>query len=472
MRDQPGWGPLHLHKGRNPASVAMKSVVMKERVAAGLAEALLASEPDRRSAREGCARALGRNHRWLGPLVARLLNDFGVAWHTGSRQCLVTAIMADKGFASAWDGRSPPRLRNHSLASPAMVPRPDALQDIELPDLPTHGDIARWLDVTPRELDWFSGCRNWHTAAGNMAPRHYVCSWIPKRSGGFRLIESPKKRLRELQRRILHGLLDYVPTHESVHGFRTAHSPLTNATVHVGRRIVVRMDLENFFMHVGGPRVAALFRTLGYPEQAVRALTGLCTNTVAADCLTASDVSKYDFELPQVGWRDAKRLNRPHLPQGAPTSPALANLCAFRLDMRLQYAAEAAGAVYTRYADDLTFSGDAKLSRSAGRFISFAASIAIEEGFAVNFRKTKIMRSSTRQRVTGIVVNEKPNLPRDEFDVLKATLNNCVRHGPASQNRDGHRDYRAHLAGRVAHAGLLNPGRGMRLKRVFDEIRW
>ena len=82
------------------------------------------------------------------------------------------------------------------------------------------------------------------------------------------------------------------------------------------------------------------------------------------------------------------------------------------------------------------------------------------------------MRRGTRQHLAGVVVNIHPNLARTEFDVLKAVLTNCVRHGPGSQNRKGHEDFRAHLAGRVAHAGMLNAARGAKLKGIFDRIAW
>ena len=103
---------------------------------------------------------------------------------------------------------------------------------------------------------------------------------------------------------------------------------------------------------------------------------------------------------------------------------------------------------------------------------AFVGTIALEEGFAVNHRKTRIMRSSQRQLVTGVVVNEKPNLQRAVFDALKATLHNCVRLGPASQNRNNHPDFHAHLVGRVAQLAQINAQRGVKLKQIFDQIDW
>src|SRR6185369_15556095 len=141
-------------------------------------------------------------------------------------------------------------------------------------------------------------------------------------------------------------------------------------------------------------------------------------------------------------------------------------------DVRLQALAQSSGAHYRRYADDLAFSGGAALSRSSGRFVCLVAAIAQEEGFSVNFRKTRVMQKSIRQQVTGIVVNQKPNIRREDYDRLKATLHNCARFGPQSQNRNALRDYRAHLAGRIAHLGAINSQRGERLRVLFERIAW
>ena len=160
----------------------------------------------------------------------------------------------------------------------------------------------------------------------------------------------------------------------------------------------------------------------------------------------------------------------PHLPQGSPASPALANLAAFRLDCRLRGYAEAAGAVYTRYADDLLFSGGPELRRAADALLTRIGAIAIEEGFEVNWRKVRVQTQAMSQRAVGLVLNQKPSVPREQFDQLKAILHNISRHGSASQNREGHPDFEAHLRGRIAHFEHIQPARGARLKALFDAI--
>lgn len=182
-------------------------------------------------------------------------------------------------------------------------------------------------------------------------------------------------------------------------------------------------------------------------------------------CPTAADLAPRErSELPSA-------YARRHLPQGAPTSPTIANLCVYRLDRRLAGLARSAGAVYTRYADDLAFSGGADFARRAKRFRHVAA-ITLGEGLTVNYRKTRIMRPSVRQELAGIVINQRLSPRRAQFDQLKAVLTNCVRHGPASQNRDGHADFRAHLWGRISFVASLHAGRGDKLQRIFDQIQW
>jgi RNA-directed DNA polymerase len=128
--------------------------------------------------------------------------------------------------------------------------------------------------------------------------------------------------------------------------------------------------------------------------------------------------------------------------------------------------------VYTRYADDLAFSGDEPFEKCVERFGLHVTAILHEEGFRVNNRKTRIMRQGVRQHLAGLVTNQRPNVVRRDFDQLKAILTNCVRLGPESQNREGHRRFRAHLEGRVAFVTMINPEKGRRLQEIFDRIQW
>jgi len=274
--------------------------------------------------------------------------------------------------------------------------------------------------------------------------------------------------LKALQRRILDGILNAIPPHPAAHGFRKGRSIRSFANSHVGQRVLLRMDLKDFFPTFSGPRVQAFFRTAGYPEPVADLLGGICSN--AAPRIAWHNAGP---EIPAGELREAKTFYaRPHLPQGAPTSPALANLCAYRIDCRLYGLAKSAGAEYTRYADDLAFSGGEEFDRRVERFSTHVAAILLEEGFHVNHRKTRIMRQAARQHLAGLVANQRLNVRRVEFDRLKATLTNCVRLGPQNQNRQGHADFRAHLSGRVAFVEMIHPDKGRRLRALLNQVRW
>ena len=391
----------------------------------------------------------------LRDLAARILSAFAA---TPAFADLVRWLWADARLARALDRPAIPRNtrpKSRSLRPPRMHEPPARLRGIDIPALASEAALAAWLGVEPQHLRWRADLagRNRKHPPGPM--RTYRYRWIPKKQGPPRLLEIPKFDLKQMQRRILAEILDAVPLHPAVHGFRRQRSIVTNAAAHCAKAAVLRFDLADFFPSVSAVRVFRIFRTLGYPAAVARQLMGLCTTQTPADVREAkvggSDGINFDAR---------QRLLTRHLPQGAPTSPALANLAAGRMDRRLAGLAAATGATYTRYADDLTLSGAVDLARAAKRMEVLVAVIACEEGFRLNHHKTRVMRAGVRQHVTGVVVNVRPNITRNAFDRLKAILTNCLRHGPASQNREKVADFRAFLNGKVAHVAAVHPQRG------------
>jgi hypothetical protein len=401
------------------------------------------------------ALALGQRPRWLRPLARRVLAAFPEP--PGSPEALVAFLLADVQYALHHAGAHALTPHRVFWVEPRM-----ALARWPVPPLPTTTALAEWLGLTSGELAWFADPHGREARRPEGPLRHYTYRWLHGKRGKRRLLEQPKARLKALQRKVLRGILDLVPPHDAAHGYRRGRSIASYASAHAGRDIVIRLDLRDFFPSVRAARVHALFRTLGYPLEVARALTGLCTNTAPADVWPTGGEAE-----------DARNLYRtPHLPQGAPTSPALANLCAHRLDRRLAGLARSLAATYTRYADDLAFSGGVELERAARRFQVQVCIVALEEGFEVHTRKTRFMRPSVCQQLAGVVVNERVNCRRQRYDQLKATLFNCARFGPAGQNRAGVADFRSHLLGRVAHIASLHPERGWRLRALFDRIDW
>ncbi|HVR26425.1 MAG TPA: reverse transcriptase family protein [Candidatus Polarisedimenticolia bacterium] len=177
------------------------------------------------------------------------------------------------------------------------------------------------------------------------------------------------------------------------------------------------MDLRDFFPTFGDARIQTVFCTFAY-ESVADLPGGICTNATARNVW-----NEIASVIDPICAREARRLySRPHLPQGAPTSPALANLCSYRLDCRLIALAKSAGAAYTRYADDLAFSGGEEFEKCAERFAVHVAAVLLEEGFTVHHRKTRVMRvmrQCVRQHLAGLATNQGINVPRRGFDLLR-----------------------------------------------------
>lgn len=442
------------------------------RLAQRLAEALLAGSWDiaGMSERIRLVMTAKRPSRWHDQLAKRVHDACANVTPRPTRHRLAEFIQLEcrlpRRVRVPEHGDGP--LRNTSLLSlpaPAMFPAAAIATRVVLPTITTPGQLADWLAVSPSELDWFADpaglLARWDVADRGTL-RHYRTQLLPKPRGRWRLVESPKPRLKEIQRRILAGLLNLVPVHPAAHAFVAGRSIVTGVAPHCGRDVVLSIDLREFFPSVHAGRIHATFRTLGYPDRVASLLTGLCTTQTPTDRLAQGEFSAAQRQLYQSR----------HLPQGAPTSPALANLAAWRLDCRLEGLAQRFGAVYTRYADDLIFSGDSSVHRALPRLRVWATAIILDEGFAIQRRKTRVMPRGQRQTVGGLVLNRTPNVPRCEYETLRAILHNCIRSGPESQNRDGHPRFRESLRGRIAWVAASNPERGSRLLSEFERVSW
>jgi RNA-directed DNA polymerase len=435
-------------------------------LARGLADAFLAGAWDESGLIGRARAALDAQPRWVANVAREVLASYHRPPADRPRELAAFVDLALRRRRSSRNEERPPCVRQWFVPEPAM-----GRHRWPVPALASVGDLAAFLAVPPGDLAWLADVRGLERLPVDERLRNYRYSAIPRASGLARVIERPKARLKEIQRHVLHEILDWIPAHDAAHGFTRGRSAVSHAHLHCGQFVVVSLDLEDFFVSIAAGRVFGIFRTAGYPESVAHILTGLTTNTLPAAVW---------HELPRprdprgidAHFRLGRRLAQPHLPQGAPTSPALANLAGFRLDRRLHGLAASLGGSYSRYADDLTISGSRSIVRQAAGLRSAIAGIAREEGFAVNHRKSRLVTRAGRQQVCGIVVNERPNVSRAEYDALKATLYNAARLGPARQNRADAGDFRASLLGRIAWVEQVNPGRGRRLREAFAQIAW
>jgi RNA-directed DNA polymerase len=328
-------------------------------------------------------------------------------------------------------------------ARPAKAAKSDVRKRHGLPALGSAADVARLVG-----LDHADDLRPL-MRPGVEAGAPYVEFTVPKADGSERRIAAPRARLKQVQRVILDQILALLPVHDACQGFVPGRSIVTNAAPHRGAAVLLKMDLRDFFPTVHYRRAQGFFQRIGYGEEVAATLAGLVTHRpVLAD--------------GSVGWPGV-------LPQGAPTSPALANLVCRRLDARLAGLARKSGGVYTRYADDLTFSFAAEPAVDLGRFAWWVDQICGQEGFVENTRKRRILRRGNQQRVTGVVVNDKLSVPRGARRRFRAILENCRRHGLASQAH-GRDDFADYLRGFAAYVQMVQPDLGARLVREVEEI--
>jgi hypothetical protein len=436
-----------------------------------LANAILSGEQQTDAIVARLGHVLGRNWRWIRPLAGRYLQTFAGRIRPRRRE-VVSFLRLDPGFVEACHQYGQQIRILHRITGPQSMQPVAAAETWPIPRIETVGALGGWLELSPSELGWLADLKGLGSKRPQARLEHYHYRVLAKATGSIRLIETPKPRLKHLQRQILIAILDRIPSHPAAHGFVKGRSIQTFAAPHVGQRVVLRMDLENFFPTFPGARVQSFFRTCGYPEPVADLLGGIATNSVPRTAWHEV-IKQPGFALdPQELWHVREMYARPHLPQGVPTSPSLANLCSYRLDYRLSGLAQSAGAAYTRYADDLAFSGGERFERSVARFATQVAVIFMEEGFTVHYRKTRIMRQSVRQHLAGLVTNQRLNVRRSDFDLLKATLTNCVRHDPRTQNREAHPNFREHLAGRIGFIESINLEKGRRLRAIFDKIEW
>ena len=325
---------------------------------------------------------------------------------------------------------------------PATARKKKRAAPADLPSVKTLAQLAELVGLDETSL------RRWMRPGVERASA-YVEFEVPKATGGTRRIATPRPTLKKVQRVILREILEKVAVHPNCHGFVRGRSVVTNAAPHVEAAVVIKLDLRDFFPSVHYRRVRGLFARLGYSGPVAGALAGLTTYRPKLDDGT-------------VAWPGV-------LAQGAPTSPALANLVCLRLDERLAKLAEKVGAAYTRYADDMTFSFKSEPEVEVGRFLWWVDQICQQEGFVENTAKRKVLRRGNQQRVTGVVVNSGLFVPREARRRFKAILQNCRVHGIDSQSR-GHPAFRQYLRGFAAYVKMVQPEHGAELVSAVREL--
>ncbi len=328
------------------------------------------------------------------------------------------------------------------------------LQKFDLPAFDTHKTLAKAMGITLNELRFLSYDR----ATSKVS--HYKHFQIAKKTGGFRNISAPMPRLKRVQYWVLENILSKVPLHDAAHGFIGGRSILTNAQPHVGKDVVLNLDLKDFFPTISYRRVKGLFHQAGYSESLATVLALICCEP---------DVQEVEMDGEHYFVQQGER----HLPQGAPTSPMISNIICRSLDRRLQGLATKYGFTYTRYADDLTFSGNEEARRAVKKLLWGVQNIVTAEGFVLHPDKTRIMGKGRKQEVTGLVVNERLSVDRKTIKAFRSLLHQASKNGLTGRTWNGSKTDKQLLRSMLGYANfvaMVLPEKGAGFKAKAQEI--
>ena len=286
----------------------------------------------------------------------------------------------------------------------------EKLSKQNLPKLNTALDLAKAMQIEIGELKFLSFSRK------NSKISHYKRFQIPKKTGGFRLISAPMPKLKKAQIWILEEIFNKLDFHPNAHGCVVGKSIKTNANPHVKKDVVINQDLKNFFPTITYNRIKGVFISIGYSNQLATIFALLCSEPKIVD-LSLLGENYY-----------AQRGNR-FLPQGSPCSPSITNAICRKLDFRLTGLAKKYNFTYTRYVDDLTFSASVSEYSKIPAILKYSKKIVQDENFNLHPDKLRIMKRNSRQEVTGVVVNEKTNIPKKNLKRFRALLYQIEKDG-------------------------------------------
>lgn len=321
----------------------------------------------------------------------------------------------------------------------------------QLPIIENEAQLADNMGIKVSELKFLSFKRSVSLTS------HYRHFLMPKKTGGVRQIAAPMPRLKRAQYWILENMLNPIVLSDSAHGFVTGRSIISNAKPHVGSDLVINLDLQDFFPSIGFGRVKGVFKHLGYCNVVSTILASICTESEIEQI-------EMDEKIYHVATSD------PKLPQGAPTSPAITNILCRKLDKRIKGAAESLGFNFTRYADDLTFSGNNKDDSIVQKLLWQVRLIIKDEGFTINDSKTRLMRKHKHQEVTGITVNKKLNVDRKTLKRFRALLFQMDKDGPENKQW-GKGELFASILGYANFVAMVNPEKGIPFQQQVIQLK-
>ena len=306
------------------------------------------------------------------------------------------------------------------------------LLDSNLPVIFDIKHLSLLLGIKPLDFGKFLYC---------IDDNHYHEIAIPKKNGGNRKLDIPSVDLKYVQRWILDNIISKMHVSEFANGFVKGKSILSNAQLHTNSECIINIDIKDFFPTINFENVFYIFKYYGYTKEMSYILAKLCTR-------------------------------RGILPQGSPASPGITNVLCLKLDKRLQKLAESYQAAYSRYADDITFSGN----KGIVHILPIAVDIIQAEGFAVNSSKTRIAYKHQRQEVTGLIVNgNSVRVPQKYKRKLRQEIYYCEKFGIRSHQkkiRNTHSFYKEYLYGKAYFINMIEPDTGKHFLDLLDKLVW
>jgi RNA-directed DNA polymerase len=294
------------------------------------------------------------------------------------------------------------------------------LKNLGLPALSNIDDIATATRLSPEKIKYLTYRTKYL----------YKTYELSKKSGGKRLIAQPNRDLKSVQAWILRNILDKLAASQHSKGFDIGTSILENALPHRGANYILNVDLENFFPSITANKIFHVFSSIGYGKKVSAILTNLCV---------------YDGVLPQ----------------GAPTSPKLANLVCSKLDARIYGYAGPKGIVYTRYADDITLS--AQSIQKIHKAKNFIGTIISDEDLSINHSKTKLSGTKRQKKVTGLIISQNEvGIGREKLREIRVKIHYLFK-----EKSD---DY-SHVQGLLAFTYGVDKKSYTKLHRFIDKMK-
>lgn len=291
---------------------------------------------------------------------------------------------------------------------------------------------------------------------------------IRKKAGGYRWIMSPNEDLKFVQNWIKTNILDKVYIHDAAYGFTKGKSIVNNAEMHVGKELILNIDLYRYFDTITEKRVYGLFKNLGYTEKLSFDLARLL-------CVRPPKSYSNDIRIENRLKKKFIKIKPAILPQGAPTSPIISNIISTKLDEVLTKYSARCGVCYSRYADDITFSGNRKDMLS----LAIIKKIIRQQGFTINIKKTKYISNCKKQSVTGLTVNNGIFVNKEITKTIKQELYYCLKFGyknhldykqtKGSESKAGYKDW---LFGKICFIYSVEKEKGIKFFSLFNQIDW